>query len=97
MLITTYKTSLGYFYVSVARVLKVYDPLSEYFLNMDNEDEAKCPPSIKKFFSSDVAICILHFLHQVLFDIQTKNLELQRYGTTIDNLHRVISSLLLKN
>ncbi|CAF5037864.1 unnamed protein product, partial [Rotaria sp. Silwood1] len=83
-------------YISIARLLKVYDPLSAYFLNMDNEDEAKCPPSIKRSFSSDVAKCTLHFLHQVLFDIQTKNLELQRYGTSIADLHRIITNLLKK-
>ncbi|CAF1685428.1 unnamed protein product, partial [Rotaria sp. Silwood1] len=83
-------------YISIARLLKVYDPLSAYFLNMDNEDEAKCPPSIKRSFSSDVAKCTLHFLPQVLFDIQTKNLELQRYGTSIADLHRIITNLLKK-
>ncbi|CAF3888026.1 unnamed protein product, partial [Rotaria sp. Silwood1] len=85
-------------YISIARLLKVYDPLSAYFLNMDNEDEdeARCPPSIKRFFSSDVAKCTLHFLHQVLFDIQTKNLELQQYGTSIADLNRIITNLLKK-
>ncbi|CAF3498405.1 unnamed protein product [Rotaria socialis] len=60
-------------YISIARLLKVYDPSSAYFLNMDIEDEAK-----------------------FLFDIQTKNLELQRYGTSIADLHRIITSLLKK-
>ncbi|CAF1534656.1 unnamed protein product, partial [Adineta steineri] len=85
-------------YKSIARLLKVYDPLSSYFLNMDNEDEdgARCPPSIKKFFLSDIAKCTLHFLHQVLFDIQTRNLELQRHGMSIANLHRIITTLLKK-
>jgi hypothetical protein len=51
---------------------------------------------IKKFFLSDIAKCTLHFLHHVLFDIQTKNLELQRYSTSIADLHRIITSLLKK-
>ena len=40
--------------------------------------------------------CTLYFLHQILFDIQTKNLELQRYSTSIADLHRIITSLLKK-
>ncbi|CAF1919967.1 unnamed protein product [Rotaria magnacalcarata] len=48
------------------------------------------------FFSSNIAKCTLHFLHQVLFDIQTKNLELQQYDTSIVDLHRIITSLLKK-
>ncbi|CAF2075859.1 unnamed protein product [Rotaria magnacalcarata] len=63
---------------------------------MDNEDEAKCPPSIKMVFSSNIVKCTLNVLHQVMFDIQTKNLELQRYGTSIADLHRIITSLLKK-
>jgi hypothetical protein len=35
-------------------------------------------------------------LHQILFDIQTKNLELQRYGISFADLHRIITSLLKK-
>jgi hypothetical protein len=40
--------------------------------------------------------CTLYFLHQILFDIQTKNLELQRYSTSIADLHRIVTSLLKK-
>jgi hypothetical protein len=40
--------------------------------------------------------CTLYFLHQILFDIQTKNLELQRYSKSIADLHRIVTSLLKK-
>jgi hypothetical protein len=79
-------------------LLKVYEPLSGYFCDIDetNEDARTCPPIIKEFFSSDVAKCTLYFLHNVLLDIQTKNLELQRYYISIANLHRIITTLLKK-
>ncbi len=51
---------------------------------------------IKEFFLSDLAKCTLHFLHQVLSDIQIKNLELQRYSTSMADLHRIITPLLKK-
>ena len=35
-------------------------------------------------------------MHQILFDIQTKNLELQRHITSIADLHRIITSFLKK-
>lgn len=85
-------------FISIDRLLKVYEPLSGYFCDTDetNEDAKTCPPLIKKFFSSDIAKCTLFFLHNVLFDIQAKNLELQRYYTSIANLHRIITTLLKK-
>lgn len=79
-------------------MLKVYEPLSLYFLDIDdeNEDTTTCPQAIKSFFSSSMSKFTLHFLHQILFDIQTKHLELQRYGTSIVDLHRIITGLLKK-
>ncbi|CAF5189187.1 unnamed protein product, partial [Rotaria magnacalcarata] len=73
-------------YNSIDRLLKVYEPLASYFcdINNDNADAITCPPAIKIFFSSNMSKCTLYFLHQILFDIQTKNLELQRYS----NLHQ---------
>ena len=84
--------------ISIDRLLKVYEPLSGYFCNIDetNEDTTTCPPMIKNFFSSNVAKCTLYFLQNILFDIQTKNLELQRYYTSIANLYRIITTLLKK-
>ncbi|CAF4323761.1 unnamed protein product, partial [Rotaria magnacalcarata] len=75
-------------YNSIDRLLKVYEPLSSYFcdINNDNADAITCPPAIKLFFSSNMSKCTLYFLHQILFDIQTKNLELQRYS----NLHQLL-------
>jgi len=78
--------------------LEVYEPLSGYFCDIDetNEDAKTCPSLIKKFFSSDIAKCTLYFLHNVLLDIQAKNLELQRHYTSIANLHRIITTILKK-
>ncbi|CAF5178029.1 unnamed protein product [Rotaria magnacalcarata] len=69
-------------YNSIDRLLKVYEPLSSYFcdINNDNADAITCPRAIKIFFSSNMSKCTLYFFHQILFDIQTKNLELQRYS-----------------
>ncbi|CAF3924294.1 unnamed protein product [Rotaria sordida] len=85
-------------YNSIDRLLKVYEPLSSYFcdINNENEDITTCPPMIKAFFSSNMSKCTLYFLHQRLFDIQTKNLELQQYSTSIADLHRIITSLFKK-
>ncbi|CAF4037025.1 unnamed protein product [Rotaria sordida] len=85
-------------YNSIDRLLKVYDPLSSYFFENDkeNEDQTTYPQIIINFFSSTVSKCTLHFLHQVLFDIQLKNLELQQYSTSFADLHRIITSLLKK-
>ena len=90
-------------YNSIDRLLKVYKPLPSYFCEIAKEDEDEdedtgttCSPVIKTFFSSNMSKCTLYFLHQILFDIQTKNLELPRYSTTIADLHKIISSLLKK-
>jgi len=85
-------------YNSIDRLLKVYEPLSSYFCENDdeNEDTTTCPSMIKTFLLSNMSKCTLYFLQQILFDIQTKNLELQRYSTSIADLHRIITSLLKK-
>ncbi|CAF4207275.1 unnamed protein product [Rotaria sp. Silwood2] len=84
-------------FTSIDRLMKVYELLSSYFLNMNNDEYGEiCPSIIKEFFLSNVAKCTLHFLHQVLFDIQMKNLELQRCSTSIADLNRIVTSLLKK-
>ena len=50
----------------------------------------------EKLFSSNMCKCTLHFLHQILFDVQIKNFELQQFNTSITDLHRIITSLLKK-
>ena len=82
-------------YNSIDRLLNVYEPLSSYFCdtNGENEDATTSPAMIKSFFSSDMSKCTLFFLHQILFDIQTKNLELQKHSTSIADLHRITSNV----
>ncbi|CAF2809385.1 unnamed protein product [Rotaria sp. Silwood2] len=83
-------------YPSIERLLKVFDPLSAYFLDLGDEDAFPCPPIISMFFTSTEAKCTMYFLHNVLFDLQKKSLELQRYYVSIVDLSRIITSLLSK-
>ncbi|CAF1427499.1 unnamed protein product [Rotaria magnacalcarata] len=83
-------------YPSIERLLKVLDPLSAYFLDLGDRDEFPCPPTISIFFTSTEAKCTMYFLHNVLFDLQKKSLELQRYYISIVDLRRIITSLLTK-
>jgi hypothetical protein len=70
--------------------------LYAYFLDLSNENDFTCPPIISMFFTSIEAKCTMYFLHNVLFDLQKKSLELQRYYTSIVDLSRIITSLLSK-
>ena len=85
-------------YPSIERLLKIYEPLSTYFLDMGDKDEfaCPCPPMIATSFSSTEAKCTLCFLHNLLFDLQKKALELQGYHISIVDLNRIIISLLIK-
>jgi hypothetical protein len=83
-------------YQSIERLLKVFDPLSAYFLDLDDEDDFPCAPIISMFFTSTEAKCTMYFLHNVLFDVQKKSLELQRHYISIVDLSRIITSLLTK-
>lgn len=83
-------------YSSIERLLKVFDPLSAYFLDMDDKHDFSCPPIISMFFTSIEAKCTMYFLHNVLFDVQKKSLELQRHYISIVDLSRIINSLLTK-
>ncbi|CAF1655930.1 unnamed protein product, partial [Adineta ricciae] len=83
-------------YPSIERLLKVYEPLSAYFLDMGDHDEFTCPPIIAEFLTSTEAKCTLYFLHNLLFDIQKKALELQRHYVSIVDLNRIVSSLRVK-
>ncbi|CAF4109262.1 unnamed protein product [Rotaria sp. Silwood2] len=42
-------------YPSIERLLKVFDPLSAYFLDLGDEDAFPCPPIISMFFTSTEA------------------------------------------
>jgi hypothetical protein len=83
-------------YSSIERLLKVFDPLAAYFFDLDDQKEISCPPMITAFFNSMRAKCTLYFLHNVLFDVQRKSLELQRHHISIVDLKRIITSLLTK-
>ena len=83
-------------YPSIERLLKVFEPLSAYFLDLGDGDEFSCPPTISVFFTSTEAKCTMYFLHNVLFDLQKKSLELQRHYISIVDLRRIITSLLTK-
>ena len=83
-------------YPSIERLLKVFDPLSAYFLDLGEDDAFTCPPIISMFFTSTEAKCTMYFLHNVLFDLQKKSLELQRHYISIVDLRRIITSLLSK-
>jgi len=83
-------------YPSIERLLKVFDPLSAYFLDLGDGSDFTCPPMISMFFTSTEAKCTMYFLHNVLFDVQKKSLELQRHYISIVDLSRIITSLLRK-
>ncbi|CAF1249558.1 unnamed protein product [Adineta ricciae] len=83
-------------YPSIERLLKVFEPLCAYFLGLGDEDDFPCPPIISMFFTSTSAKCTMYFLHNVLFDVQKKSLELQRHYISIADLSRIITSLLSK-
>lgn len=83
-------------YPSIERLLKVFEPLSAYFLDLGDGDAFPCPPIISMFFTSTEAKCTMYFLHNVLFDVQKKSLELQRHYISIVDLSRIVTSLLSK-
>ncbi|CAF1513126.1 unnamed protein product, partial [Rotaria sordida] len=51
---------------------------------------------LKSFFDNDQGLCILHFLQNVLSDIQQAELQLQRSYTTAVDLYFIITSLINK-
>ena len=79
--------------MSIERMLKVIDPLETYFLELSADGEV-CPKNVSSFFTSVEAKCTMYFLGSVLFDVQKRNLELQRPGVSIIVLSRIINSLM---
>ena len=76
-------------YLSIERLVEVFLPVKQYFF--DQHDD--CPLEIKQFFEREEVTCILSFLQHVLFELNKKNLELQRYYTTAMDLYRIITSI----
>ena len=80
-------------YSSIDRLLLVYEPVKDYFTDESNK---KIPGELKEIFESEETLCVLMFLHHILFEIQKTNLELQRECVTAVDLHRIISTLRYK-
>lgn len=80
-------------YASIDRLLLVYNPVKDYFTDQSNK---QIPIELKKTFESSETLCVLAFLHHVLFEIRKANLELQKSSVTAIDLHRIISTLQYK-
>ena len=51
---------------------------------------------MRNFFQCEQTLCLLTFLHHILFEIQKSNLELQKEFITARHLYRIITSLQYK-
>ena len=80
-------------YSSIERLLLVYRLVKDYFINQSNDE---IPTELEKYFQSEETLCVLTFLHHVLFEIQKTNLELQKEFITAIDLYRIITSLQYK-
>ena len=80
-------------YSSIERLLLVYRPVKDYFVDQSNDE---IPKELEKYFQSEETLCVLTFLHHVLFEIQKTNLELQKEFITAIDLYRIITSLQYK-
>ncbi|CAF4928632.1 unnamed protein product, partial [Rotaria socialis] len=80
-------------YLSIDRLLLVYKPVKEYFTDQSNRET---PKELEKNFQSEETLCILTFLHHILFEIQKTNLELQKKSITAIDLYRIITSIQYK-
>lgn len=80
-------------YSSIERLLLVYKPVKNYFTDQSNKE---IPTELEKHFQSEETLCVLAFLHHVLFEIQKTNLELQKQSITAIDLYRIITSLQYK-
>ena len=80
-------------YSSTERLLLVYRPVKDYFIDQSNDE---IPKELEKYFQSEETLCVLTFLHHVLFEIPKTNLELQKEFITAIDLYRIITSLQYK-
>ncbi|CAF2145677.1 unnamed protein product [Rotaria magnacalcarata] len=80
-------------YSSIERLLLVYKPVKSYFSDQLNKE---IPKELENHFQSEETLCVLSFLHHVLFEIQKTNLELQKECITAIDSYRIITSLQYK-
>ncbi|CAF3694557.1 unnamed protein product [Rotaria socialis] len=80
-------------YSSIERLLLVYKSVKNYFTDQLNKE---IPKELEKHYQSEETLCVLSFLHHVLFEIQKPNLELQKKCITAIDLNRIIISLQYK-
>ncbi|CAF1937723.1 unnamed protein product [Rotaria magnacalcarata] len=78
---------------SIERLIIVYPAVKSYFLNMD---DGECPKILLELFTSNNEECSLHFLKNILTDVQEANLLLQKHYITGVNLHSILTNLLHK-
>ncbi|CAF5120124.1 unnamed protein product, partial [Rotaria sp. Silwood1] len=79
---------------SIQRLLETFEPVKLFFLTQ--ETPSNVLRLLKFFFDNDEGLCILHFLQNVLSDIQQAELQLQRSYTTAVDLYFIITSLINK-
>ncbi|CAF3758816.1 unnamed protein product [Rotaria sp. Silwood1] len=79
---------------SIQRLLETFEPVKLFFLTQ--ETPSNVLRLLKSFFDNDEGLCILHFLQNVLSDIQQAELQLQRSYTTAVDLYFIITSLINK-
>ncbi|CAF4853067.1 unnamed protein product [Rotaria sp. Silwood1] len=79
---------------SIQRLLETFEPVKLFFLTQ--ETPSNVLRLLKFFFDNDEGLCILHFLQNVLSDIQQAELQLQRSYTTAVVLYFIITSLINK-
>jgi hypothetical protein len=80
-------------YSSIDRLLLVYKPVKEYFTDQSNKET---PKELENKFQSEETLCILTFLHHILFEIQKSALELQNESITAIDLYRITTSIQYK-
>jgi hypothetical protein len=67
--------------------------VKDYFIDQSKED---IPQELEHFFQCEETLCVLTFLHHILFEIQKANLELQKESITAIDLYRIITTLQYK-
>jgi hypothetical protein len=67
--------------------------VKDYFTDQSKED---IPQELEHFFQCEETLCVLTFLHHILFEIQKANLELQKESITAIDLYRIITTLQYK-
>ncbi len=79
---------------SIERLLENFEPLKLFFLNEPISTNVQ--QLLRSFFDNDEGLCVLHFLQNVLFEIQKAELQLQRSYSTAVDLYFIITNLIKK-